>query len=285
VDAEQLDPPLKHIFLLLISDLLRDYSLQEPQDLRVRRRRVPLPEKPLLDALREQVELFTSRLESAQMTLDVNGLGNARAINADINQVSSVGDVAGEAEITAVVTSPPYAMALPYIDTQRISLIWLGLCEPAELRPLEAALTGSREIGTRDRRLQNDRLSANDGRLPKAEHEVCLQMLDSLGPSDGFRRQSVPALLYRYFEQSAAMFKAVRNLVTEEVPYALVVGHNKTTLGGREFQIDTPAHLASLAQANGWGCEEILGLQTYKRFGLHAQNAVTAESLVWLRSK
>ena len=46
----------------------------------------------------------------------------------------------------AAITSPPYAMALPYIDTQRLSLVWLGLVEPGGIAGLEAELIGSREL-------------------------------------------------------------------------------------------------------------------------------------------
>ena len=67
-------------------------------------------------------------------------------------------------------------------------------------------------------------------------------------------------------------------------PYALVVGGNHTVLGGRRFDIDTPAHLASLAEANGWRTREILPLQTYQRYGLHMNNAVANEALVILEA-
>ena len=52
----------------------------------------------------------------------------------------------------AVITSPPYATALPYIDTQRLSLVLLGLIGADELRATEAALVGAREITIGERR-------------------------------------------------------------------------------------------------------------------------------------
>src|SRR5260370_3030796 len=39
-----------NILLSLVSDLLRDYSLQEPSDLRIRRRICPLPDEPFIVA-------------------------------------------------------------------------------------------------------------------------------------------------------------------------------------------------------------------------------------------
>jgi len=47
-------------------------------------------------------------------------------------------------------TSPPYATALPYIDTSRLSLVWLKLTPPSKIKDLEYRLLGSREIGRYD---------------------------------------------------------------------------------------------------------------------------------------
>ena len=66
--------------------------------------------------------------------------------------------------------------------------------------------------------------------------------------------------------------------------YGLVVGHNKTTLGGKEYNIDTPYLLAVLAQQCGWQIEELFPLQTYKRYGLNAKNAINRETLIVLRN-
>ena len=65
--------------------------------------------------------------------------------------------------------------------------------------------------------------------------------------------------------------------------YALVVGTNRTTLSGTQFNINTPRFLAQLAEHVGWSLVEYLPLETYKRFGLHAANAVQDETLVVLR--
>ena len=67
-------------------------------------------------------------------------------------------------------------------------------------------------------------------------------------------------------------------------PYALIVGHNHTVLSGVRRDIDTPSHLVSLAQSAGWLLEEAVPLQTYPRYGLHAVNAVEAETLLILRN-
>jgi site-specific DNA-methyltransferase (cytosine-N4-specific) len=105
-----------------------------------------------------------------------------------------------------------------------------------------------------------------------------------LGDDDGFRRQAVPILLYRYFVAMQQSFNAIRRIMRPRAPFALIVGHNHTVLGGIRFDINTPTHLASIASGAGWDVEELIPLQTYRRYGYHMSNAVEAETLIMLRN-
>lgn len=109
-------------------------------------------------------------------------------------------------------------------------------------------------------------------------------MNDSLNEKDGFRKQAVPTLVYKYFAEMKAMFINVRPMIKTNGLYGLVVGHNKTTLGGTEYNIDIPYLLSILAQNCGWCVEELFTLQTYKRYGLNAKNAINRETLIILRN-
>lgn len=276
-----LDRDSASILAACASDLLRDYSAQDPMDLRIRRRKTPLPEKPFADAFSEAVERFASRLENARDIL--TNLGSGQALLGDSRVLSP--DAPGvEGPFDCALTSPPYATALPYIDTQRLSLVWLGLIPPEEIHPLEARLVGSRESRGTERRDLANLLDTNAAGLPDAQASYCIELLRALGESDGFRRKAVPVLLYRYFAGMAASFRGVRTVLRNGAPYALVVGGNHTVLGGRRFDIDTPSHLAALAEANGWRTREIVQLQTYQRYGYHANNAVANEAIVILEA-
>lgn len=267
------------VLLTIASDLLRDYSLQEPQDLRIRRRKTPLPDEPLLERWERDCRLRFARIAAAQ------GLIAPDAVPADITLGSAANVRAGDFLCDAAVTSPPYAMALPYVDTQRLSLVWLGLSSPRELASLDASLIGSRETRGRERREIIAAMDVNAAQLPPEEITLCRQLAGSLTDSDGFRRQAVPGLLYRYFAGMAGALKGIVGVMKPDAPFALIVGHNHTTLGGVRFEIDTPRHLANLGAANGWDIEELMPLQTYRRYGLHASNAVSGETLVILRAK
>jgi adenine-specific DNA methylase len=180
------------------------------------------------------------------------------------------------------ITSPPYATALPYIDTQRLSLVWLELLSVAELRKLEAELVGSREFSGSARREWARRLSTNADGLAQPLVEFCQRLGNTIAKSDGFRRQAVPHLIYRYLASMLRTFHNTRALLKPHGRFALIIGHNHTVLGGRRVDINTPELLAGAAEQAGFKVAENTELQAYQRFGIHSRNAVARESLLVL---
>lgn len=271
------------VLLAIASNLLRDYSLQEPNDLRIRRRKSPFPDISFFQAYEEAVRTFCTRLLDTQQALGVIK-AKQRAIHVDC-KIAPDHPALQPGTFDLALTSPPYATALPYIDTQRLSLVWLGLLAPSDVLSLEAELVGSREIRGRSKKALLTALESNDALLPCTEAELCIRLQHALSESDGFRRQVMPRLLYRYFSGMSDAFASVRRLVKLNSPFGLIVGGNHTVLGGVRFDINTPQHLANLAAARGWQHVETIPLQTYQRYGLHMNNATNSEALVILRAK
>jgi site-specific DNA-methyltransferase (cytosine-N4-specific) len=83
-------------------------------------------------------------LEAAQKITGILKI-RSRALLTDVRHIANHKVLSAE-RFDLIITSPPYATALPYIDTQRLSLIWLGLCTVTQLRRLEAEAIGSREL-------------------------------------------------------------------------------------------------------------------------------------------
>lgn len=274
--TEAMDGTTALLFRMSASNLIREYSLQEPQDLRIRRRSSPLPETPFVEAWAEMVARQLARVAHAQPYLD-----------AAVDGYAEQGDIRTQMpfrrRFDAAITSPPYATALPYIDTQRISLVWLGLCPPDRIMELESALIGSREFYHAQREALYGRMAGNEDALPEGVMSLILQLQNDLTGEDGFRRKAVPLLLYRYFSDMKKMFRNVSLMMKPGARYALVVGNNKTTIGGKLNIIDTPVLLAQVAEDAGWRVERLFPLQTYQRYGLHAKNAITRETLIVLK--
>lgn len=276
---ESLEADTVEVLLAVASNLLREYSLQDPHDLRIRRRKTPLPEDSFLTAFERAANAYCDRMRDAQATLGVLA-ERCRAIHTDCRRLPH--DIPRAFDMA--LTSPPYATALPYIDTQRLSLVWLNLLQPSKIMDLEARLVGSREIRGESRKNLLLGMESNVASLPESEHAFCLRLQKALSRRDGFRRQAVPRLLYRYFSGMAEAFTAVRQRMKPHAPFALIVGSNHTILGGTRFDIDTPRHLVNIAISRGWQHVETIPLQTYQRFGLHMNNATTSEALVVLRA-
>lgn len=274
--VEDIDDVTASLFKMAASNLIREYSLQEPMDLRIRRRTSPMPEKPIIQAWNEMVARQIECIAHAQRCIG----------NVNINSVVELNDVriatANQRSFDIAITSPPYATALPYIDTQRISLVWLGLCQPNHIMDLESTLIGSREFYCAQKEVLYESMMGNMDMLPVEVISLIHDLQNNLVEQDGFRKRAVPLLLYRYFADMKKMFRNVCSMMRPGAKYALVVGNNKTTIGGRLYVIDTPILLEQIAVNCGWRAVDRLSLQTYQRYGIHTRNAITCETLLLL---
>ena len=267
----------KNIFLVLISNILREYSLQEPADLRIRRRyKSEYPDIEIIDRFSIEVNKFISNQICVRKVKNLKNI-KSKAFTIDIRELE------GNRNFDVAITSPPYATALPYIDTQRLSLVWLGLCEPKEIATLQSQLIGSRELTVGVKREIEERLLANLDKLPREVVDLCVHLNESLIDTDGFRRRAVPTLLYRYFADMGKMFRSVLEVMKDGSAFALVVGHNHTVIGGKRYDINTPQLLVEVARSCGWIYEETIPLEVYSRYGLNQKNATEGEDLIIFR--
>jgi len=273
---------VKLIFRVVLSDILRGVSFQDPGDLRIRRLKSPPANRPAipiyLDNLKRRVELIlkarkqfgSTKTEQSAFVSDARQLGNDRALKGR--------------KFDGVITSPPYATALPYIDTQRLSLVLLGLINASDIRATERVLIGNREITTTGRKRIEEAMIGPDSGLPRKCLSLGRTLLQSVGESDGFRRRNLPSLVHKYFLDMGEVFDQLQRVLKPGAPAAIVVGPNATSLGGRKFVIDTPDLLADLARERGLTIQESVRLDTYQRFNLHQANSIRAETLLIVRA-
>lgn len=280
--AEITDPAVA-LTRVALSAILRAVSFQLPEDLRVRRR--PEPFDP------PQVwELFIETCERVELGLEEVESWPRSDASIEVRQGSS----SDPAVLTGVemhrrrlvVTSPPYATALPYIDTDRLSIVALGLAPAAEIRVLERELVGSREWRKPQEREWWSRLDTNADSLPPAVVDLTAEIhrANEAGGA-GFRRAAVPALLYRYFASMAACMDTWHKHLEPDERVVLIVGNNRTTANGEEVVIPTPHLLGGVAETRGYDVDEIIPLETWPRYGMHSRNGVSGEDAVVLRRR
>lgn len=282
-------PVLRPVFQVILSDICREVSLQNPADLRIRRRKEPYPAFNAIGDFSEALQAKIETICRAQEYLKPNTKTRQLAILADSRYPNKeAADFLMKSRrryVDAAITSPPYATALPYVDTQRLSLCLLGLIQATEIRSVERSLIGNREISDAERRGLETHLSQNSACLPKTIADFCIDLFKAADNDDhGFRRRNVPALVYKYFSEMAESFVAVRKLVRRGGYYALVVGGNKTNLQGEEIIIDTPLLLGELAESCGWTVVQAINLDTYHRYDVHQKNSIRTEVLLILRN-
>jgi len=280
-------PSIKPVFLAVLSDILRDVSYQDPGDLRIRRRKSPKSNHPA-------ISLFLERLRrNIESVTNANG-----AIESyETDQFAFVADsrlpftwilkkcpsMKGQL-FDAAITSPPYATALPYIDTQRLSLSLLGLVSSDSIMELDRQMIGTREIlNSKRRELDSQIIDSECTSLGVSVTSLCKQMVGMVSSSDGFRRRNMPALIYSYFQDMAKVLSNVKGMLKPSGIFAIIVGSNKTVLGGNSITIDTPKLLAEMASSNGWEVADIIELNTYQRYDVHQRNSIKTESLVLLK--
>lgn len=281
------DIELRTVFRVVMSDICRNVSLQDPGDLRIRRRKDPAESYPavsmFIDSLRAKVAsvLRAKKHTSVKPSLQRAILDDSRTQLKGLRPILSG---SGRRTFDAALCSPPYATALPYIDTQRLSLCLLGMIRSDEIRTVERSLIGNREIANRERLDLEAAIRSRDAKLPSDVSEFCEFLLHEADhDSHGFRKRNVPCLVYKYFVEMSSMFASVHQLLRKGGAFALVVGPNRTTLRGKEVGIDTPSLLASVASSRNWHVEDMTKLDTYQRYDLHQENSIRGETLMILR--
>jgi site-specific DNA-methyltransferase (cytosine-N4-specific) len=279
---------LQDVFRVVLSDICREVSLQDPGDLRVRRRKDPAQDYPAVEIFlksmqtkvwaivraRQHIQPKSGKVQLAVLGDTRNAAGAVRMLLTNRKRKS----------FDAAITSPPYATAMPYLDTQRLSLAILGMISSRELRQGEKLQIGNREIQEKERRSLEREIKENTAGLPDGVIGFCRRLLLLADDeSHGFRRRNVPALVYKYLSDMASMFATVLTIIRSGGRYALLVGRNTTVLRGEEILIDTPQLLADVAASRGWQVDETISFETYQRFDVHQSNSIREEVLLVLR--
>lgn len=270
----------------VLSDLLRQFSYQSPTDLRIRQRK-DTPPSNVLDTFKRKLLVYLSNMRAfhdVKFAVRRATSCNISARWGDVKFLSEMG--IGDACIDAIVTSPPYATALPYIDTDRLSLVLLGYANRQSVRHLERALIGSREIQRQiltnlEKNLMNN---ASDGLLPEDIVDLLYKIHTLNKNSDvGFRRKNLSALLYKYFTDMDIALAQMARVLKKDGTACIVVGGNQTTAGGEKIQIPTDDFIGLIAQRKGFALVEKIPMTVQKSYMIHSRNSINTESILILK--
>ena len=205
--------PVRDFMLLTLSNILRRVSWQKEDDLRIRKEVKAADEidplKEFLEELGRSVRLVLAFLRQEPKSrlgqFDLNE-ADSRMLNHVWRKWANSADV--------VITSPPYATALPYLDTDRLSLSFLGLLPRPEHRRRDQQMIGNREITDKTRQRYWERFTSNESRSPASIRSLISKIKTLNETADvGFRRRNLPSLLYKYFDDMRQVLASCRESV------------------------------------------------------------------------
>jgi len=274
-------PTFKDLARLSLSTHFRAWSLQEPTQLRIFRRSTAPPATALLDRFKQQLSEYTASVVVGLRLLSELGvvLPPVDIRLADSRVSHAWGCSRGS--VDAVVTSPPYATALPYIDTDRLSIFCLGLADVGERSELEWEMIGTREILKRQRNVLEDALERNVTQLP----QPIIKQIRAIRAANkktevGFRRQNLPALLYRYFSDMQRVLANTAAVLRKEGLCGIVIGDSYTVAGDNRVRIRTADFLEFLAEQAGLRRVDRIAMGGQTAYLPHQRNGIPAEDIL-----
>ena len=276
---------IRKYFTIILSNILRGVSYQKVDDLRVRKE-MKLDEdlnpfKDFLDELGKSVRLILAFLYQNKNTT----LGNYQITNGSALEISSIwANYLGA--VDAIITSPPYATALPYLDTDRLSLCYLDLLPRDRHGKQNLAMIGNREVNKSYREELWKHYLANKSLLPASATNL-IDLIDELNgkANVGFRRKNLSALLSKYFFDMKKVFEGMLAVLKDQAYAFVVIGNNHTKAGDKEkhIDIDTASLLADLAVRVGFQIEESIPMEMLVSRDIFRNNAIDSEYILVLR--
>jgi len=270
---------------ICLSNIIRAVSWQNDDDLRVRKNATTYLAGTTLQMFRQEV---SRQVEKLSGYISFNKVTSKAAtysiIEGDTRDITSLlPDYVGKCDV--IITSPPYATALPYIDTDRLSLIVLGLASRSEHRDLETEMIGNREVLENQRVMLWENYQKRRNELPECITVLIDQLADT-NHSDkvGFRRRNLPALLSKYYLDMLDVMKQCYRMMVPNGYAFYIVGNNSTKVDGTRIEIPTDIFLWELGKTAGWSQVELLKMELLVSRDIFRKNRGSSESILVFRA-
>lgn len=274
--------PARNLMLVALSNILRSVSWQKDDDLRVRKEvRLDIeidPKKEFLEELARSIRAVLAFLYQEPPT----SLPPYSITDGDAKRSVEVW-AKYKGRVDVVITSPPYATALPYLDTDRLSLCYLGLLPRPKFRSREQLMIGNREVTEAMRQAYMTRFQASGALLPKAVRSLITKIEElNEGTDVGFRRKNLPALLAKYFFDMREVLSGVYDMLKPNGDAFIIVGNNHTIAGGERVDIETAKLLAETAEMLNFQVRPSLPMDMLVSRDIFKKNAMASEEIVYL---
>ncbi|TFB10223.1 hypothetical protein E3V36_04605 [Candidatus Marinimicrobia bacterium MT.SAG.2] len=271
---------------VVLSSILRQFSLQDPRQLRIRRRK-DIPPINLLQIFKKSLGQRLTTLESFQRLNSFQVESSIDIFLGDVRDIFSTTSIKPNS-VDLVITSPPYATALPYIDTDRLSLFVFGFTDKKNFGQLEQSLIGNREITKNKRKLIDIELEKNfkHSDLPDKIIESLKNIYFLNKNADvGFRRKNKAAMLFKYFLHMHEGLQQIYKAMKRRKFAFFVIGNNKTKAGGKDIVIPTANFIELIAKQCKFEIVDKISMSVQPGYLIHSKNSINSEFILVLRKK
>lgn len=279
------DERIKCFLKVVLSSIIREVSQQDPSDLRIRRRKEPINDAPVIEMFMECLDKQYSNIMGYYKVCNSapSPIGNATIWRGNSKNTEVLVDALPEEGVDIVITSPPYATALPYIDTNRLNMLVLNGINASMRVPIEAEMTGTREI-TKSTRLHYEKLIDEDcfGSIssPLAREIIKKIHAQNKDSEVGFRRKNMSALIYMYFHDMSDVMLSLDRVVKKQGYICMVIGDTQTTTAVEKVIIRTTEMLRETAVALGWTLVKDIPISVTVERYLHMNNSITENNVL-----
>jgi hypothetical protein len=175
-------------------------------------------------------------------------------------------------------------MALPYIDTDRLSLLTIFGLNSSNRRPIETGLTGSREISGVIKNGLEQELFEKDI-LPDECQNFIRRIYNKLKQSNdsGFRKKNMPALIFRFLRDMNEMFIHLNVLCHTGTDVMIVIGDSTITIDSKVILIPTTNLVEIIANNQGFKSIDKIDITVTTENYLHIKNSITKNVVLWLK--
>lgn len=271
-------------FTSILSNILRRVSWQKVDDLRVRKAKGQEEGVDVLGLFLDEARRSVSAVSGMLAAASSAHIGRGRVIHGDVRDIKGLLSSRRYPGADVVITSPPYATALPYIDTDRLSLSYLGLMPRLNHRNAERRMIGNREVSQRQREDMFTAFVAAQGQIPGTVSSLVnrIHILNE-GASVGFRRRNSAALIGSYFLEMRKVLIGIRDALRPGGRAFVVVGSNYTIAGGERVDINTDKLLAEIGESAGLIVEGLMAMQMLNSRDIFRNNSGSVETLIEFR--
>lgn len=279
------DERIRCFLKVVLSSIIREISQQDPSDLRIRRRKEPLDDAPV-------IELYVSNLEKQYKNIidfhkisnnAPNPIGDACIWRGNATDIDQVLKNVAENSVDIVITSPPYATALPYIDTNRLNMLILDGLNAEKRVPIEAEMTGTREIKKTTRDYYEKRIVLDDYASivsETAKNVIYKIFSENVNSNVGFRKRNMAALIYMYFNDMTEVMKTLNTVVKSNGYICMVIGDTTTTTGVEKVAIKTTQMLRETGEYLGWSLISDIPVSVTVEKYKHMNNSITENNIL-----